>query len=511
MIIIHQNHIFTILNIKKKNYDIIILNYSNITSLDIKILYQLLNISFYSLNLFPRFTSGGQKLSASRKIRVVERSFNKFVVEQKNRTKNTSSHTRQKVLTQQKTPTKQTKTSASAISIIEKKIIKMPKIIMSENSFVISPTNSNNKILDSYCYPNDRMLLSHKLLIMNGQLGPNTNGGIFNPGYIKHNDKVYILCRSEKIGRKYRYYNGLGTSIPILCELNRTESGLVLENSWEMDINVPTSIRVEDFRLYHYKDNVYSNHVIYYFKMEVNCESQKCCSMAVSKVDMENKKLNFLYELRYKNELYEKNWGFINKDDNIYIVKNLVPYTILKLDHDSGKCEKHTKKYYNILNRYRWSMSTNPIVYNDEYYITFIHKYLIKNKKKLYSHYILLIDRDTLLPKLILPKPIFSMEKVEVGNRIASGNLASLGELCSQSNGLTLSRAKQANEVSRAKRDCRRQFDPSQNYIHYISSISVEDNKLYVYFGESDINVGYSILDKEILDKEISNKSVKID
>ena len=99
-------------------------------------------------------------------------------------------------------------------------------------------------------------------------------------------------------------------------------------------------------------NSVYSNHVIYYLKMNTDNEPVRCCSMAVSKVDIENKKLNFLYELQYKNELCEKNWAFINKDDNMYIIKNIVPYTVLKLDHNSGKCEQHIKKYYNMLNKY---------------------------------------------------------------------------------------------------------------------------------------------------------------
>ena len=175
----------------------------------------------------------------------------------------------------------------------------------------------------------------------------------------------------------------------------------------------------------------------------------------------------------------EKNWGFINKDDTIYIIKNLIPYTVLTLDHDTGKCTEiefiyklvyficYCFKYIPFLNNNKWSLSTNPILYNNDTYIAFIHKFTVTDKKRLYCHHLILIDRETLLPKIILPDPIFNMMDVDIS-------------------------------------------DKSKNYIHYISSIAIEDKELCIYFGESDINVGYSILNMEELDKEIKKTGIAL-
>jgi len=454
---------------QKKNYDIIMVNYFKLTHLDIQILYNLLNISLYSLHFFPRFTKKRKALIGGG-FRVIE-SFNTYTFKPKQKPNkfrqkrkiNNEKKDRIKILTTKKAiPERKKKVG---ITIIEKKITRMPKIIMSENSFRISSNDPNNQILDSYCYPNKNMLIYNTLLIKNGQLGVNTNGGIMNPGYIKYNDKRYILCQGEKNGKIYKKYHAYDTGIPILCEIKKDSDRIVLVDSWEMKINLPSSIRTEDYRLYNYMNNIYSNHVLYYLKMGSNGEHYKCHSMAVSKVDIENKKLEFLYELQYKNELCEKNWGFINKNDNIYIIKHLVPYTVLKLDHATGQCQEYIKKYYNILQKYKWSMSANPIIFNDDYYITFIHRFHRINSKKytpkkIYTHHILLIDRETLLPKIILVKPIFNIKNIDNSD--------------------------------------------TRNYIHYISSISIEDDKLYIYFGESDINVGYSILDLQIINDEIT-------
>jgi len=112
-------------NIKyqKRNYDIIMVDYSNITRFDTKILYQLLNISFYSLDLFPRLTHNSQKTSAARRIRVVGRSFNKIVIKPKKDTRNKRRRFPQQYISRKLTKTsKSSRNKVNAVTIIEKKI-----------------------------------------------------------------------------------------------------------------------------------------------------------------------------------------------------------------------------------------------------------------------------------------------------------------------------------------------------------------------------------------------------
>lgn len=491
----------------ERNYDIVVINY--LDQLNILKLFILLELPLFNMNTFPKFISRVKtirKTTKSRRSRNNYSNYNTYIFKSSHKNTNTKTNTNtknikntKKIISRKpitrrpitrrniKLPNKIIKkeqVNDNSVYLLNKSIYddeQLDKLIKNNNNFVIDKLDHRNDKLDAYKYPNNDMLLTSKLLIFNGALGDNTNGGIYNPGFIKHNDKMYLLCRGEQISSNFRTYHSLYTSKPILVTISASASASEKDNLKiveydEFSINLPSSVRVDDFRLYKYNNEIYTNHKLYTIKMGINGEHMESCSVGISKVDILNKKLHFMYELQYKNVLIEKNWGIINKRtkvDDIYVIKNVTPYTLLKLDHDTGECVLHIKKYYNLLNIHNWSLSTNPIIYNDKYYVTFIHHHVsVINqdnlvKKKLYSHYLMFIDRETLLPSVFIPTPLYKITVDEVN-------------------------------------------DINKNYVHYISSLFVEDDKLYIFYGEAELNTGYDILNKNQIDKEIEKCGIKL-
>jgi hypothetical protein len=111
----------------------------------------------------------------------------------------------------------------------------------------------------------------------------------------------------------------------------------------------------------------------------------------------------------------EKNWALFAHEGALLCIYSFNPYIVLEINFDTGvpKIVVQTPPV-----QYEWlgaggrfiSNSTNPIIWDDDHYIMFVHDYIDpdwpEQRDRLYMQYAVLISTTSLLPTSIVPTPL---------------------------------------------------------------------------------------------------------
>lgn len=219
-----------------------------------------------------------------------------------------------------------------------------------------------------------------------GEIGLDSLGGIYNPGYIKFKDKEYVLPRVEKFTENERAKDNMWrktSSIPYLVEID--EKFKVKEVN-KLKLIGFSEKRIEDFRLFHHKNELYTNHIL------VDDDS---IYPVISKVNITKNKLEFIGKIKLPIETknVEKNWTFISIDDELFLIYNINPITVFKVNLDDMTCESYKKVDTSI----DWSIkgyvsaSTNPIKFSENTHIIGFHT---RDKNLIYHQGFLEFDSE---------------------------------------------------------------------------------------------------------------------
>jgi hypothetical protein len=315
--------------------------------------------------------------------------------------------------------------------------------------------NWDGRITDNFIYK----YKSDKRILSSGDI-QNSLGGIYNPGSILIDKKIYLLARVEP---DYGAYSG---EVIKYFTTSQHPTMFVYDEIYEKYIDFfelekegyPGISRIEDFRIFKYKGEIYSNHTIV-IPFEDSIETKS----TISKIDIYNKKIifdnipNILEKKRY-----EKNWVYFSDNDDLYMIYNISPWIIFKksIDNDWVKIidVNLNLKWFN--DKYL-SNSINPIDFFDYY----LHIFHTKDDNYIYSQGFILISKKTLLPEYYTDNYVF------------------IGGHCKGKN----------------------------NGVFYIMSC-VEDRNgdLLIVYGEGDSNTRVIKYDKHVLYDFIKNKSIKI-
>ena len=185
---------------------------------------------------------------------------------------------------------------------------------------------------------------------------PNSEGGIYNPGFCKFRKKNFLISRVEKFTEKERGYHSLcfrTTSVPYLSELNENFEVI---NSFELRVEGDYN-RIEDFRIFTFRDKLYSNHITAFNVNQIY--------PVLSEIDLNSKSMKILgqIEIDFKTNRVEKNWVFFEKNDELFLIYSLSPWIIFKIDVDNLK----GTLIKNYPTKFNWnvsgfiSSSTNPV------------------------------------------------------------------------------------------------------------------------------------------------------
>lgn len=215
---------------------------------------------------------------------------------------------------------------------------------------------------------------------------PESEGGIYNPGFCRFNKKNYLIVRVEQFTEKERGVEELWkktSSVPYIIELDENMNPI---DTFELEIFGKFK-RAEDFRLFTHNNKLYSNHIIL-------DESDKIYPV-ISEIDISSRKMKIkgrpILDLPLKE--VEKNWVFYSKKDELYLIYSISPLIVFKIDLETmtGKIHKMTETNFTWNKSGFISNSTNPIKVSDNYNIMGFHS---RDKKLIYHQGLVIFDND---------------------------------------------------------------------------------------------------------------------
>ena len=213
-----------------------------------------------------------------------------------------------------------------------------------------------------------------------------SEGGIYNPGFFKYQNKNYMIVRVEKFTEKERGVDNLwikSTSVAHIIEMDENFNKI---DSYRLEV-IGDFIRIEDFRLFTINDKLYSNHII--------IDKDKKIYPVISEVDIKNRKLIIKgrIEIGIKFKEVEKNWVFYTIKNQLYLIYSLSLWMIFKIDIDtlSGELIKNEVINFDWNRRGFISNSTNPIRICENRNIMGFHS---RDNKRIYHQGFLTFDDE---------------------------------------------------------------------------------------------------------------------
>lgn len=257
---------------------------------------------------------------------------------------------------------------------------------------------------------------SFQLLAGRGSFG--YGSGVLNPGAMLEGGRILLLCRTEHtpwalIREKEQLF--FDPSPPVLVELG--DDGALVD-AQELTVTgraSHASSRLEDFRVFRYDGELFSNHVVISKPAGKNGHNGKLhleameTRIGISHLDLAQKRLDWRGYLSIDRPLakIEKNWVMFADGEQLYLLYSFDPYILLSCD-DWKELRFHTvheAMATSALSRDGLPLrnSINPVNYDGNHWLHIVHKV---HPDKRYAFWAVLIDKKTLLPAMISNRPL---------------------------------------------------------------------------------------------------------
>ena len=264
-------------------------------------------------------------------------------------------------------------------------------------------------------------LWNSKVIAKPGTLG--FKGGTFNPGVLALDEyNILLLAKAQivpwfKARGKNKKFFMVGNPVAFILDNKslKTKQSVVTTNI--VGFPKKEEYAIEDFRLFKWKGKTMVNHSLITKGTITGFVNQTLVRSAISIFNEKEKTLQFcaLPKVDYPLQDSEKNWVYKENGNQLLLFYSLNPYKVLVLKNEENFSFK------TIINKMvsskftdpggfgtLVSLSTNPIDYDDKYWLIVIHQIEHKFTGRCYFHWAVLIDKLTLLPVKITSKPIFS-------------------------------------------------------------------------------------------------------
>jgi hypothetical protein len=249
-------------------------------------------------------------------------------------------------------------------------------------------------------------------------------GGLMNPGAIPSNDGVTLLAKANAC--HWKDATGLAADLymkgsPMLLQ---TDSNLeVQESACIVDVfgfEKAAETAIEDFRLFHYRDKLWVNAVMTVNQIRRGKPGYDVARQWCGELDVAGKSItcNGFPKLDFSTSPIEKNWGYFELGGDVYMLYSISPYHLLKCSDWSGlRFETLIREDISAnlasvipLNG-RISISTNPTPYDETHLLVLLHTHAKKfqgfRRRRVYYHWAMLLDKETLRPIKISSRPVF--------------------------------------------------------------------------------------------------------
>jgi len=252
--------------------------------------------------------------------------------------------------------------------------------------------------------------------------GPGLNGhkaAIYNPGTVIDNNNIIALANY----RECSWEQALSSDRCFDCRniMSLTLDGNLEPKNFELlpidGYDLKGLTRIEDFRVFKFKDKIYINYNSISKPHANSPHKERRDVQVISEFDIKNKKIIFLGspKVDFAINKNEKNWAYFEHDGDLYLLYSFAPYRLLKLSDlqglkfktlifdDSLKIE-----IPRIDKAFKLFLSTNPVKYDENHFLVVFHTKINPWPANIYSHWVALIDKKSLLPVSICVRPILS-------------------------------------------------------------------------------------------------------
>jgi hypothetical protein len=242
--------------------------------------------------------------------------------------------------------------------------------------------------------------------------------GVLNPGAIAEGDGVILLARGEHIPwavSKRSMSDFFRGWRPMLFELNKKLDFALIKEAKFTNVKESDGIRLEDFRLFRYQNQLFSNHSKVTSLDETSpkdkpwdFESMRI-GVSISRVDVTTNKLTFLGTptLDFPTTVAEKNWAMFEHQKELYLIYSFNPFHLLKVSRwpqlDFVTVMRQPLKLLHGDDQIKFRNSVNPVEYDQEHFLHVVHKVYLD---KQYAFWAVLIEKNSLLPKMISARPL---------------------------------------------------------------------------------------------------------
>lgn len=210
----------------------------------------------------------------------------------------------------------------------------------------------------------------------------NSDGGIFNPSGLTTSEKVDLtIFRVEQNHSPLHGYMN-ESAMPFL----KIGCGTIYEEKYLTPKGFPEKSRLEDFRLFGYKNFVYCSHTL----IERNLKMGMSAKIVISELTDKYLKFSKNVELPTKVRDIEKNWLFFFDKEEMYCVYSLEPYRLFKLRDEEWQSVSVQQPPFKWQHKGFICNSTHPILVNDFYLVLFHTK-----ENGVYFHSAVLLDAET--------------------------------------------------------------------------------------------------------------------
>lgn len=218
---------------------------------------------------------------------------------------------------------------------------------------------------------------------------PKTQHGIFNPSVVQFGNYLKFIFRCEPSQATWSGYFMTDKGVPQISTGELTQDGLQVNPPKPVYSGMPLSCRPEDWRLFLFREKIYTNFTNYFYLDKKWPQKTVHCRTAIG--ELTEDRIIFLQEMscsgvQVKMNKEEKNWVFFEDNDKLYAIYSIEPFVTFLVDENwqINKMQSREIRFNRLGYRYL-SCSTNPILVNfpklGECFFMFCHQFLTPKGK----------------------------------------------------------------------------------------------------------------------------------
>lgn len=242
--------------------------------------------------------------------------------------------------------------------------------------------------------------------------------GIFNPSCVYDGKEVTVIARAESSEATWHGRFITDKATPCISKMKVATNRVTFSSMHQpLSTGMPSPCRPEDWRLFTYKGETWTNFTNYFFYNDGWPQRDVKSRTCLGKIDGNH--IRFIKEMEINGPMNneEKNWVFFEHDGKMKFIYSIEPWQVYTCD-DNGNVIDGISMPLNVPRRAPKFLanSTNPILVKTqkwgEVYLMFYHYFVdpLANmggtRNRTYYQFILIFDKTTLKPIAHTYRPV---------------------------------------------------------------------------------------------------------